>query len=166
MRLKIHFENQPFLAIVPEKGESPILCTPVVYDEKFCFGTAILYKDGGGKAWGLIAPRDIIAAWRGTEVLRLLERIEDETLTSVYYTGFRNPDQFDFKRYVIPMIKEIGQESYNKIMSMKVPEQIIRAILDNQDGDTLSPDTYPITLELRAGTIEWRKEFADYNISK
>jgi len=163
---KIHFTNEPFMAIVQEKGEMPILCTPVVYEEPTNFGVGVFYENGGGSVWGLVKPRNMIAAWRGTEVLRRLGKIEFSTLCNAYYTGLRNPHKSDMKSRIEPMIQKIGRTTYDDIMAMKVPETIIRAILDNQktEDEMFKPDLYPITDEVRAGTIEWRQEFADAGI--
>lgn len=157
---KIHFENEPFMAVVKGKGVEPILCTPVIYEEPGRFGIGILYLNGEGKIWGLIYPSSMIVAWRATEVLRHLKRIEDDTLFYAYYTGIRNPSQNDLKNRVEPMIEKIGQKAYDKIMSMKVPETIILAALEaGFDFDISS-----IADEITAGTIEWRQEFVDAGI--
>lgn len=161
---KIHFENEPFMAVVKGKGVEPILCTPVIYEEPSRFGIGILYLNGEGKIWGLIYPRSMIVAWRATEVLRHLKRIEDDTLFYAYYTGIRNPSQNDLKNRVEPMISKIGRDSYNKIMSKKVPEKIIRATLDGQKRSGFDFDISSIADEITAGTIEWRQEFVDAGI--
>ena len=70
---KIHFRNQPFMARVDGQGEEPIECTPVVYDTPSTCGVGVLFEDGRGQTWGLLSPRNLIAAWRGTEVLRRLD---------------------------------------------------------------------------------------------
>lgn len=159
----IHFKNEPFMALVPEQGDQPIKCTPVVYDAEYNCGVGIFYENGKGQTWGLVCPRNLIAAWRGTEVLRLLKVIEHGTLHDAYHVGLRNPNESDFERVIKPTIELIGKETHDRIMSMPVPETIIRAILDNQ-GDESKPDLYPITEEVRAGTIEWRQEFTDAGI--
>lgn len=160
---KIHFQNEPFMARVADKGGELIKCTPVVYDEMSNCGVGVFYEDGKGQVWGMVTPRNLVAAWRGTEVLRRLDTIEHGTLAAAYYTGVRDPHESDMKSYVEPTIAKIGRATYNEIMAMPVPEQIIRAILDNQKDD-FAPALYPITDEVRAGTIQWRQEFADAGI--
>lgn len=160
---KIHFKNEPFMARVSDRGDQPIQCTPVVYDAEFNCGVGVFYDDGKGQIWGMVSPRNLIAAWRGTEVLRLLDVVEHGTLHNAYHTGLRNPHESDLDRTVKPMIEKIGREAYDRILSMPVPETIIRAIMDNQ-GEEFKPDLYPITDEVRAGTIQWRQEFADAGI--
>lgn len=160
---KVHFRNEPFMARVAGKGDEAIKCTPVVYDEKSNCGVGVFYEDGHGVVWGMVTPRNLIAAWRGTEVLRRLDTIESGTLCAAYYTGVRDPHESDMKSHVEPTIAKIGRAAYDEIMAMPVPEQIIRAILDHQTEDC-APDLYPITDEVRAGTIQWRQEFADAGI--
>lgn len=164
MKSKIHFRNEPFMAHVADKGSEMIKCTPVVYDDLTNCGVGVFYEDGSGDVWGLLTPRNLITAWRGTEVLRRLDTVEEGTLCAAYTTGERNPHKSDMKR-IEPIIEKIGRKAYDKIMSMPVPEQIIRAILDNQQDD-LPPDLEPITEEVEAGTIEWRQEFADAGIKR
>lgn len=160
---KVHFRNKPFWAVVDGEGDTPIKCTPVVYDRIDTCGVGILFEDGNGQVWGLFSPRDLIAAWRGTEVLHRLDVIEHATLAGAYYTGLRDPNKSDMDSHVKPTIAKIGRKAYNEIMAMPVPEEIIRAILDNQ-GDDIAPDLDPIIDEVRAGTIEWRQGFADAGV--
>lgn len=160
---KIHFRNEPFMARVVGKGDEPIKCTPVVYDEMVNCGVGVFYEDGKGQVWGLMVPRNLIAAWRGTEVLRRLDTIEHGTLAAAYYTGIRNPHLSEMKSYVEPTIAKIGRAAYEEIMAMPVPEEIVSAILLNQKDDC-APALYPITDEIRAGTIQWRHDFAAFGI--
>jgi hypothetical protein len=154
------------MARVDGQGEEPIECTPIVYDEAFNCGVGIIYSTGGASVWGLVAPRNLIAAWRGTEILQRLDYIGHGTLAAAYYTGLRDPHESDLDRYVKPTIAKIGQPAYDEIMAMSVPEEVIRAILDNQKESEghFPPDTWPIAQEVRAGTITWRQEFADAGI--
>lgn len=160
---KIRFRNKPFMARVFSDGDGPVSCTPVVYDEFRCCGVGIFINGDRGHIWGPVVPRDLIAAWRGTEVLRRLNTISQRTLCAAYYSGVRNPNESDLLYYVKPTIAIIGREAYDEIMSMPVPEQIVRAILDNQKDD-FPPSLFPITDEILAGTIRWRQEFADNRI--
>jgi hypothetical protein len=114
--------------------------------------------------WGLVSPRDLITAWRATEVLRYLNNIENGTLCAAYHTGRRNPSKSDLISYVKPMIEKIGRDTYNKIMSLPVPDEIIRGILDSQTEEGLENDLDPIIDEVRAGTIKWQQEFSKFGI--
>lgn len=162
MKGKIHFRNLPFSANVGN-STTPSTLTPIVYDEFSNCGLGILYESGAGSVWGMFSPRDLITAWRGTEILRQLTTIECGTLCNAYYTGQRNPHHSEMESYITPMIEKIGKEKYDEIMKMQVPEEIIRAILDNQKEE-FPPNLYPIASEVRAGTIAWRQEFADAGI--
>lgn len=159
-----HYENEPFVARVIGQGNEPIKVTPIVYDAPNECGIGIRFEDGQGNVWGMMSPRNLIAAWRGTEVLRLLDTIEAGTLCAAYCTGARDSHSSHLERYVNPTIEKIGRVQYDRIMSLPVPETIIRAILDNQDDD-FAPALYPITDEVRAGAIAWRQEFAESGIS-
>lgn len=99
-------------------------------------------------------------------MLRRFDIITSISLSSAYVTGRRNPHNSDRVAYVEPTIAKIGQAVYDEIMAMPVPECIIRSILDNHvRGDFYSPNLYPITDEVRAGTIQWRHEFYDFGVT-
>ena len=164
---KIHFVNEPFMArVFWREGDELIECTPVVYDAPNLCGIAIFSEDGEIHAWGSIIPRDLITSWRATVIIRYLNEIEVDTLCNVYYAGRRKVHPEDRRHYVEPIIAMIGKDTYEEIMAMPVPEKIIRAILDNQ-SDPFPPSIFPITEEVRAGTIdwqEWKEEFTELGI--
>ena len=164
---KIHFVNEPFRArVFWREGDELIECTPVVYDAWNLCGIAIFSEDGKRYAWGLITPRDLITSWRATVIIRYLNEIEVDTLCNVYYAGRRRVSPEARRNYVEPIIAMIGKDTYEEIMAMPVPEKIIRAILDNQ-SDPFPPSIFPITEEVRAGTIdwqEWEEEFRRFRI--
>lgn len=163
---KIHFRGESFTARVESRGNELTVCVPVVYDEPGKCGVGILYGDGIVEYWGPLSPRNLVTAWRATEVLRRFDIITSISLCSAYVTGRRNPHNSDRVAYVESTIAMIGQAAYSEIMSMPVPESIIRAILDNHvRGDFYSPNLYPITDEVRAGTIQWRHEFYDFGVT-
>lgn len=160
---KVHFRSEPFKMFVAGKGLNPIECTALVYDDPSNCGLGMQYEDGTAEVWGLMTPRNLIAAWRGTQILPLLEIVASGTLCRAYYAGLRNPHNSDMERQVQPVIAEIGLQAYSRIMALPIPESIVRAILDNQ-GTNFPPNTWPIIEEVRAGTLEWRQEFADAGI--
>lgn len=155
------FRNEPFMARVVGRGDQPVQCTPMICDQPSACGVGILFEDGSGFFWGLCAPRNIIAAWRATHILRCLEVIESGTLCETWYAGLREPHQSDVESYVLPIIKKIGQERYDEIMAMAVPDEIVQLILEGQSSRPCKPALWPIVDEVRVGTIAWRKEFAD-----
>ena len=160
-KYKIHFRNEPFMAVVKGRGDEPVKCTPVAGEIKSNCGVGIRFEDGKVQIWGLVHPRDLITAWRATEVLKHLNFINPNfTLCAAYYTALRNLSDDDRKRYAEPIITKIGRQTHRKIMSMPIPEKIIRAILDNQ-GHDCSPSLFPIEYEVKAGAIKWRPEFTD-----
>ena len=164
---KIHFVNEPFRArVFWREGDELIECIPVVYDAWNLCGIAIFSEDGIRYAWGLLIPRDLITSWRATVIIRYLDEIEVDTLCKVYYAGRRRVSPEERRNYVEPIIAMIGKDTYEEIMAMPVPEKIIRAILDNQ-SDPFPPSIFPITEEVRAGTIdwqEWKEEFTELGI--
>ena len=163
---KIYFRGEPFTSRVVSRGNELTTCVPVVYDVPDSCGVGIFYGDGSGHYWGFYFPRNLIAAWRATEVLRRLDPLCGDALCAAYYTGVRNPRKSDIVAYVEPTIAIIGQTAYDEIITMPVPESIIRSILDNHvRGDFYSPDLSPITDEVRAGTIQWRHEFYDFGVT-
>ncbi|MFA5084198.1 MAG: hypothetical protein WC475_02345 [Candidatus Paceibacterota bacterium] len=163
---KIHFRNEPFMAVVEGRGDTPVKCVPIVYDGKVpdtafgqeC-GAGILFEDGKKYFWGLYSPRDLITSWRATEILRRLSVIKKRDFCGAYYAASRHLGKEDRKVYAEPIIARIGRQVHNKILAMSIPETIIRAILDNQN-DELAPDIFPIASEIKAGTLKWRPEFS------
>lgn len=162
MEFTIHYRGKPFVARVAGEGRKPIKCTPVVCESWSSCGVGVLYNEGGGQFWGLFIPRNLIAAWRATEVLSLLDTIETGTLCAAYYTGVRILNESDIETYVNPIIAKIGQEAYNRVMAMAVPEQIIRAILDNQGWGKTSPSCHSLHIfrcVCRSSALFWRHNF-------
>ncbi|MCX6792572.1 MAG: hypothetical protein NTY12_00950 [Candidatus Falkowbacteria bacterium] len=150
------------MVIVEGMGDKPIQVRPVVYDSLADCGVAIIPENGRGFVWGLVAPRNIIAAWRATEILRCLKFINpNKDLAHSYYAGLRQPRDW-MTQEVSVLIRRIGRSRYNEIMSLPVPDKIIKAILDSQSGESsFMLDTRPIKEEINAGTIKWRKEFSN-----
>lgn len=166
-RLIIHFKNKPFTAVIGGSVGKTIELTPVICDDQpygNC-GIGLMYYDVILQMWGLGGPRDLIASWRATEIVRHFATIDRYDLSKTFYAGRRgtvwNAD--DKRDYLDPVIALIGQELHDEIMSMPIPEEIIRAILDNQNLES-PPDLFPIREEVEAGTIKWRQEFSDAGI--
>lgn len=151
------------MAVVDGRGFEPISCTPVVYESMTNCGVGLFCEDGSGRVWGPAVPRDLIVSWRATELLRRFRKIEGNTLAKCYYCATRRIDDPDRQRHIGELVIQIGQAAYDEIMALAVPEEIVQAILDNQQSE-LSPDLHPITDEVRAGTIKWREEFATVGI--
>jgi len=161
---EIVFVNEPFMAVVEKEGEQPIKCYPVVYDVPFNCGVGVFYEIGDGSRWGMMSPRDLITAWRATEILQHITHIKNGTLCSAYYAGQRNVHISNQHR-VDEIISIIGKEKYYQIMAMPVPEEIIQAIIDRQKAD-IPPNVDSITDELRVGTVQWRPEFVDLEVER
>jgi hypothetical protein len=155
---KIHHQSLPFTAYVQEQDRT-LEVAPFAYEDFASCGLGVRYPNGKVQTWGVLSPRNLIASWRATEILRFLSRIEYGTLAAAYAAALREPSLDDQKTRKT-IITQIGWETYAHIMSMPVPEEIIQAIIDSQDNDW-PLDTWPIAQEVRAGTIEWRQDFAD-----
>lgn len=163
MEYMIYFESKPSWAFVAGKGYERIKCVPIVYGNENNYGLGLLYEDGERSSWNLPAHGDLIAAWRGAEILSYVGSIKGEILRDVYFTGIRNPDESDKESHINPIIRRISQGVYDTLMSMLIPEKIIQVILNDQKNN--SPlDLRPITDEVRAKTIRWRPEFADAGV--
>lgn len=152
----------PFDAVVEVNGDDIVTCNPVVYDEPDIFGVAVIFNQKLCLRWGLISPRDMIAAWRATEIIRYYKVINEEVLANAFFASSRQP--YTDKINEVESVKNaIGMDLYNSIMQKPIPEKIIQAILSEQLTD-YPPDLFPITDEVRAGTIFWRQEFAEAGV--
>lgn len=159
----ICFRNKPFMATVIERGNGLTVCTPVVYNDLSSCGVGLFFSNGRKEICGTSKPRDLIAAWRATEILSRINIIKSKTLSDALKAGIRSPTEHnpDFVRSCHRVITKVSPLVYNEIMKIPVPDQIVKAILDNQHGNPrCRPDLGPITDEVRAETLAWRKEFA------
>jgi hypothetical protein len=137
-------------------------CVPVISNDDGYCGVGVTYSTPNGDmetaVWGTVIPRNLIAGWRATLILPYLTRIGNGTLSSCYYAACREPKGSDQKR-ADEMIAQIGIDTHKRIMATPIPEDLIRFIIDSQ-GDELEADIWPITAEVRAGTLEWYEAFS------
>lgn len=149
--------------VVGEESESR-LCIPIVWSSWTGFGPGIIYGDKS-LVWGVMA-RDLVTSWRATLFLPYLANIGKYSLAAAYYAAKRDLDEAQIARYRRPAVNALGQESYDEIMATLVPEMIIERVLrGSRDEDALLyTDLGQITEEVRAGTIEWREEFAKVGV--
>jgi len=159
----IPFRNTPFTTFVPVLNEAVEL-TPVVYDAPDACGLAVLFPHGTMWQRGPMHPRDLVAGWRATEIIRHFKVVNKDDLYDVYAAARRNPD-LGFEEAAASVIAEIGRETYDEIMALPVPEEIIQIILDGQDDDW-PPSPSSIEQEVRAGTIKWRQGFTKLGIKR
>jgi hypothetical protein len=160
-----HFVSKPFVARVEGRGEAPIKCRAIVHENHLGCGIGIIYEDGTDEAQvlGSVGQRNHIASWRATEILRRLNVIDPRTLYWAYRAAVRGPKLPIWRRPANPVIRAIGRAAYREIMSMPVSEAAIRTVIACHEAG-LEPDLDPIVVEVRAGTIKWRQEFADIGI--
>jgi len=160
----ILYHGEPFSAQISD-SDLPAKCVPIVYSDGLSMGPGYTCPDTGQSSWwGLAAPIDIITAWRATEILRHVRSIGSSTLCDSYYAALRKPHSSDRER-VQRIINEIGTTNHRRIMQMAVPNEIVQAVLDGQSTD-MKPALWPITGEVRAGTIRWRVEFELAGVKK
>ena len=154
----IRFKGERFKACAQDNGENLVMCTPIVFDDGIHCGVGIIVENEVLR-WGLFAPRDYIASWRAGEILRALGQVTSATVRGAFYAGSRSLNSNEELSYTTPVIEKIGSDEYRKIMSLPVPNEIVRAILDNRVGQVLKPNLYPLSEEVEAGTLQWREEF-------
>ncbi len=113
---------------------------------------------------------DLVAAWRAVVLLPHLRKIErynegvqPGTLEDVYAIGQRSFLPWN-QGYANKHLPGVCSGLIDQIMSTPVPEAIIRAIIDGQGKDG-TPLLSVLTLEIQAGTIEWRQEFGDLGLT-
>ncbi len=166
-RGKIYFESMPFSAVVEGKSESPIKLIAVVYEDSHICGVGIKFEDRQMAIYGQFFPRDIITAWRATEILKLLKSINSNEALRWSYCAACRYSISDKDSCVNRITKIIGKREYKKIMAMSVPEEIVKIILNNQDLPNVIThlDKSCIGKELVAGTIVWREEFLAHKIN-
>ena len=109
-------------------------------------------------------PRDYIASWRAGEILSVLKHINSITVRGAYFAASRSLNNKEEQYYTAPVIEGIGKENYNNVMSLPIPEKIIRVILDDRKRNKLKPNLYPLTEEIEAGTLAWRDEFSETGV--
>ncbi|MFA5925788.1 MAG: hypothetical protein WC831_02545 [Parcubacteria group bacterium] len=157
----VYLLNPPFSALVKrgKKWFPECLQAGVMETETSC-GVGIVIEDGSKFVMGPTLPRNLIAGFRASLMISRLNRFEGADMWNAMDAGQRNNSPSSFAQAII---EKIGQKAYEEIMATPVPEEIIRAMLDNQNAED-PPDLWPITDEVRAGTIQWRQEFTDFGI--
>lgn len=110
------------------------------------------------RIWGLVTPHDLLTCWRGTLILQEVNNLEESDLCNAYYAGRRNPHDSD-KHCVGEITAKIGEDTYDAIMACPIPEEVVSLIIKLTDeGEHVA--LWPITEEVRAGTLVWRSDFA------
>lgn len=159
----IRFKGERFKARAKDKGNDPVLCTPIVFDDGVKCGVGVIV-DGEILRWGLFAPRDYVASWRAGEILRHFGHIDTSLLRGAYYAASRSLNDVDATSYARPIIEKIGKEEHGKIMSLPIPEKVVDVILDGRKNEGFKPNLYPLTEEVEAGTLTWRNEFSEVGV--
>lgn len=154
------YKGKPFMAVVADEGAQPIQCTPAVFTDGLYDGGSVgIYCHGDEKkslAWGVI-PFNLIAAWRATEMLSLLTKIDGSTQHDAYAAAGGGGAMEEGAHLVIDVI---GKEKHGEIMAAQVPPEYALMMIDLQKkGSVVSLG--PIIWAVRDGTLAWRQEFAD-----
>jgi hypothetical protein len=107
--------------------------------------------------WGLSSPQDLLTCWRGMLILQEIKTLEKSDLSNAYYAGQRNPNENE-KHRVVKIAAKIGQDVYDEIKAHPVPDEVVNLIIKLTDeGKPLA--LWPITDEVRAGTLKWCEDF-------
>lgn len=159
----IRFKGDRFIAYAIDKGNKPVQCTPIIFDDEKHCGVGIIAGDEILR-WGLFAPRDYVASWRAGEILRVLGHINPSTVRGAFFAASRSLNSKEEGGYTAPVIEGIGRDTYSKIMSLPVPEKVIRVLLDDRKRKGLKPNLYPLTEEMEMGTLAWRDEFPEAGV--
>ncbi len=107
--------------------------------------------------WGLVVPHDLLTCWRGMLILQEVKNLGKGDLCNAYYAGQRELHESD-KHGVDEIIAKIGRDTYDAIMARPIPDEVIDLIIKLTDeGNHVA--LYPITEEVKAGTLQWRDDF-------
>lgn len=163
--IEILFRGKPYIARL---NAVVMTCTSVVYyDGNYLCGVGVLLENGSltFNRTALRWPHDLIAAWRGAEMLTHVSNapVTEKTLFIAYLAGVREPNLNEREACIRLFIRDVGLEKYKQGLQKPVPERIIQAILTNQRKKS-PPALNTISDEVRAGTINWRSEFDDFGI--
>ena len=154
--------GRSFKTYVQGKGDAPVQCTPIVFDDEAHCGVGIIVGNEILR-WGLFAPRDYVASWRAGEILRHLGHIDTSSLRGAYYAASRRLNDTEEISCARPIVEKIGRPELTRIMSLSVPEEVVAIILKNRRRN-LKPNLYPLTEEIEAGTLAWRNEFFEAGV--
>ncbi len=161
--LPVVFRNAPFVA---EFGGTTGECVPVILKEE-AVEWDLGIMTGSRTFWWNAHHWPLLAVWRGTEILRHLEKIEDGDLCYASYAGLRHSHPSN-AGYIRSITGRIGGRTYRQIFSMKVPDEIIQLILQNiQQLRHYVPSYYfELEEEIELGTMAWHDEFAELGIRR
>lgn len=160
----VRLKENPLRAHVGDEDSKPVLCTPIIYNDGENCGIGVIVEWDRVLQWGLCEPRDYIASWRAGEILRAFGLITQNTVRGAFYAASRSLKSKEEQCYTSLVIEGIGSEKYNNIMSLPIPREVVRTILDDRKIKGLKPSLYPLTEEIEAGTLVWRDEFSEAGV--
>lgn len=115
-----------------------------------------------GRLWGLVMPHNLIACWRGMLILQEVGSFNEGDLCNAYYAGQRNTHDSN-KHRIDEITAKIGKSTYDAIMARPIPNDVVELIIKIADeGEPIA--LWPITEEVEAGTLKWRKKFAQIGV--
>lgn len=163
LRGRLCLRGKPFTTRILDYRGEPKEVTPAVFNDIGERGIALLFNNGTVLVALCSHPHDMIAMWRTMEAVRHFDLIRLPLIDDVYLALTRLPEDEDDRKKkeksVKRLVAKIGRDRYDEIMSLPVPEQILRAILGHQKYG-LAPDLVTIFNEVKAGNLEWREAFA------
>lgn len=160
----VHFTSELFTAEL--EGIGTRACKAVIIEDRGCIGVGIQWEYTG-EIWYSAAtlPSDPFAAFRGTEILRQCSKLTGLMRGCAYWAGVRDQNGiFPFAMEGVELlVTHIGKETYDAIMAMKIPEEVVDYTIDCLRRGVSIAQSW-ITDEVRAGTVEWRDVFADFGV--
>jgi len=148
MEVKVFAQGQSGRKII---GEEAIPACPMACDDGFSMGVGLAYENGNGRFWGLVAPKYVIASYRGMKIAELVEKFESGTLAACWYAGNKEVHTSN-KHYVDEIVAKIGKSARKKILET-VPEKF-DDMLTSLQKRKISFDGCEIEEEVKAGTLE------------
>ena len=163
------FTYEPFEAQLSFlKGDKRHICTPVIYDT-LDIEIGLVLEDGTfieastDYVCREMGKKHFIAAWRAIQLLRCMSIIERNSIRAAYHASMRKRKEDEDTKETV---SAVGQKNFDRVMALPVPEEIIRLTLERsrRENWTERSPVWSITDEVRAGTIQWRSEFADFGV--
>ncbi len=117
-----------------------------------------------GRFWGLVTPQNLVASWRGARIIEEMAFLVGSSLCDAWTAGKRDLHSSDEKQ-VAKIKRVLGKERYRSIMSEQVPQVVIDAIIENAREKDSMFALYPLTQEVRAGTVLWDPAFEEVGVT-
>lgn len=147
------------MVTIKDISDGPVECYMAL---SIALSAVIFFFEKGPFLTGLHPRRKKIVSWRAMEILSMLDEIEVRTMALAHLVSER---AFSHQKVFDPdILKEItdkiGKDSYDRIMSIPVPRELIDAIIESHTED----DIISISEEISAGTMVWEDRFSEIGV--